>query len=261
MPDRVVAARLLGDDELGADAVRSDGDAEVRRHLEHGGVVAGQRHDARGLARLDRPEHADERADRPVGGAHVDAGPCVGVSHGPDSGARRGRRRRARRATPPTATAAAAARARSPARWRASRRTAATPGGGFPARPLAHGGADEHGQADLPRQPRRLGAPEPARPRHRQGRAAARDARPERRALGEAEQEPVAPARVRRAAAGRRAVGDDQRRRAGEQSRCERAGRAQPAPRSAPGGAGPRPPAGTTAAASSAGRGRGQRFT
>ena len=41
--DGVVAAGLLGEDQLGADAVGADGDAEVRRDLEHGGVVAGLR--------------------------------------------------------------------------------------------------------------------------------------------------------------------------------------------------------------------------
>ena len=225
MPDRVVAAGLLGDDQLGADAVRADRDAEVRRHLEHGGVVAGQRHDARGAAGVDRPQHADERADRPVGGAHVDAGPCVRVSHRARFW-RTARTARGERGAPrrPRPQRARGARARSPRAVASVEANAATPAAASPTRPLAHGGADEHRQPDLPRQPRRVGPAEAARPRDGERRAAARDARPERRALGEAEQEAVAPVRVRRRAAGRRAVGGDQRRRAGEQSGGERAG-------------------------------------
>ena len=79
-PDGVVAAGELGHDQLRADAVGPDRDAEVRRHFEHGCVVARQRHGARGAAGVDRPQHADERADRPVRRAGVDAGHGVCVA-------------------------------------------------------------------------------------------------------------------------------------------------------------------------------------
>ena len=80
-PDGVVAAGPLGDDQLGADAVGADRDAQVRRDLQHRRVVPGQRDGARGAPGVDRAQDADERADRPVGGARVHAGARVGVRH------------------------------------------------------------------------------------------------------------------------------------------------------------------------------------
>ena len=50
-PDGVVAAGLLRDDQLRADAVGADGDAEVGRDLQHRGVVARAQHRARRPAR------------------------------------------------------------------------------------------------------------------------------------------------------------------------------------------------------------------
>ena len=70
--DRVEPPGRLGDQQLRADAVGADRDPEVRRHLEHGGEVARQRHDPRRAPGLDRAQDADQRGDAAVGGGGVD---------------------------------------------------------------------------------------------------------------------------------------------------------------------------------------------
>ena len=126
-PDGVVAAGLLGEDQLRADAVGPDRDPEVRRHLEHGGVVAGREHGARGAPGVDRLEDADERRDRAIGGVLVHAGPGVRVGAHRLAPTRSARPRMAPREHAPaqrrTATAARAARGRTRAARRAWRRT------------------------------------------------------------------------------------------------------------------------------------------
>jgi len=105
--DRVQPPGLLGDDELGPDAVRADRDPERVGDAQHARVVAGEVHDARGASRLDRAQDADEGVDGAVRGGDVDAGRGVGVRVGHAAilaraarprppPARRGTRRRAR---------------------------------------------------------------------------------------------------------------------------------------------------------------------
>ena len=82
-PDRVVAAGLLGHDQLRADAVRPDRDPQVRRDLEHRRVVPRGEHRARRAAGVDRLQHRDERRHPAVGRAHVHPGMRVGAAHRP----------------------------------------------------------------------------------------------------------------------------------------------------------------------------------
>ena len=146
--DRLEPPRLLGDDELGADAVGRQGDAELRRHAEHRGVVAGQRHGGRGPAGLDRPQDRHERPDGAVGRARVDAGGGVGVAHRRPFCRRTGGApgpRPARRGRPRRARAGGRRRAGAPARppaWRRRRPRCRPrrPGGPAPAGPAGPGG-------------------------------------------------------------------------------------------------------------------------
>ena len=77
--DRVEAAELLGDEKLRPDAVGGERDPGPIVDPDHARVVAGKRHLPRGAAELDPAERRDERRDRGVGPALVDARPRVGV--------------------------------------------------------------------------------------------------------------------------------------------------------------------------------------
>ena len=61
--DRVVAAEALGDDHLGAHGVGGQRQAGAIVEPQHAGVVARQGDDPRRLARVDRPQAADQRLD------------------------------------------------------------------------------------------------------------------------------------------------------------------------------------------------------
>ena len=85
-PDRVEAPQLLGDQQLGPDAVGRERDPGALVELDHAGVVAGQRHLPRGPPELDRPERLDQPGDRGVRGSLVHSGLGVGVAaHAVDS--------------------------------------------------------------------------------------------------------------------------------------------------------------------------------
>ena len=80
-PDRVELPERFGEHQLGPDPVGRQRDAEVRRHLDHARVVAGQRHLRRGPSQLDLPQRPHQPGHRRVGGALVDPGSRVGVAH------------------------------------------------------------------------------------------------------------------------------------------------------------------------------------
>ena len=80
-PDRVEAAELLGDQQLGADAVGGERDPGPLVDPDHARVVAGQRHLPRGPAELDRAQRPHQPGDRGVRRALVDPGLGVGVAH------------------------------------------------------------------------------------------------------------------------------------------------------------------------------------
>ena len=80
-PDRVELPQRFGEHQLGPDPVGGERDAEVRRHLDHAGVVAGQRHLRRGPSQLDLPQRPHQPGDRRIGSALVDSGSRVGVAH------------------------------------------------------------------------------------------------------------------------------------------------------------------------------------
>ena len=65
--DRREVAEPLGDQHLRPDAVGAEGDAGAIVDPQHARVVAGQRHDSRGLAGLDQLQAADQGLDRAVG--------------------------------------------------------------------------------------------------------------------------------------------------------------------------------------------------
>ncbi len=79
-PDRVEAPQLLGDHQLGPDAVGRERDPGALVELDHAGVVARQRHLPRGPAELDRAQRLDQPGDRRVGGSLVHSGLGVGVA-------------------------------------------------------------------------------------------------------------------------------------------------------------------------------------
>ena len=79
-PDRVEAAELLGDQQLGPDPVGRERDPGPLVDLDHARVVARQRHLQRGPPELDRPQRPHQPGDRGVGGALVDPGLRVGAS-------------------------------------------------------------------------------------------------------------------------------------------------------------------------------------
>ncbi len=78
-PDRLEPPEPFGDDHLRADPVGPEGDPGRRVDAEDARVVAGERHDPRGLAGVDPPEVGDERRHRRVGAALADPGLGVGV--------------------------------------------------------------------------------------------------------------------------------------------------------------------------------------
>ncbi len=107
-PDRVEASQLLGEDQLGADAVGRHRDTQSRRDLEDAGVVAAAQARARRPADVDRAEHIDDGPYAAPGLVRVDAGACVGVAHQRAASARRRRYRRAvRYPIPPTISTSA----------------------------------------------------------------------------------------------------------------------------------------------------------
>ena len=77
--DRAQAPGLLGDDELGADAVGAQRDRQVVGDAQHAGVVAGAQQRAARPAGVDRAQHVDERAHARVAGGDRDSGGGVGV--------------------------------------------------------------------------------------------------------------------------------------------------------------------------------------
>ena len=77
--DRVEATGLLGDDELGADAVGAQRDRQVLRDAQHAGVMTGAQQRAARPPRLDRAQHVDEGAHACVAGGDRDSGGGVGV--------------------------------------------------------------------------------------------------------------------------------------------------------------------------------------
>ena len=113
-PDRVEAAELLGDQQLGADAVGGERDPGALVDPDHARVVAGQRHLPRGAPELDRAQRPDQAGDRGVGRALVDPGLRVGVvAHAGDSFRRSGRSGAGSKMyCRPTCAAGAASRAR-----------------------------------------------------------------------------------------------------------------------------------------------------
>ena len=79
-PDRVVSPKLLGDQQLGADAVGGERDPGPLVDPDHAGVVPRQRHLARGPPELDRSQGPDQPGDGGVRRALVDPGFGVGVA-------------------------------------------------------------------------------------------------------------------------------------------------------------------------------------
>ncbi len=77
--DRLEAPELLGDDHLRPDPVGAEGDPGFVVEPQDARVMAGQRHDPRGLAGLDPRQVGDERRHRRVGAALADPGAGVGV--------------------------------------------------------------------------------------------------------------------------------------------------------------------------------------
>jgi hypothetical protein len=73
----------VGEDQLRADAVGAERQAEAGGDLEHRGVMAGAEGGARRAAGVDRAQDVDERAHAAVGDAGVNAGGGVGVAHRP----------------------------------------------------------------------------------------------------------------------------------------------------------------------------------
>ena len=77
--DRVQAPGLLGDDELGADAVGAQRDRQVVGDAQHAGVVPRAEQRPARAAGVDRAQHVDERADARVARGDRDSGGGVRV--------------------------------------------------------------------------------------------------------------------------------------------------------------------------------------
>jgi hypothetical protein len=80
-PDRVETAQLLGDEQLGADAVGRERDPGPLVDPDHARVVTGQRHLQRRVPQLDRPQRPHQPGDSGIRRPLVDPGPGVGVAH------------------------------------------------------------------------------------------------------------------------------------------------------------------------------------